>query len=46
MTDRTSSVPAAASAEPDERTPEEVLAEEDDTDPDVGADGTGMGELP
>jgi hypothetical protein len=32
--------------EPEPRTPEEVLAEEDPGDPDVGADGTGVGELP
>ena len=32
--------------EPMVPTPEEQLAEEDASDPDVGVDGTGVGELP
>ncbi len=27
-------------------TPQELLAEQDESDPDVGVDGTGVGELP
>ena len=46
MTDKTSTPQPAAPADTDERTPEEVLAEEDTLDPDVGIDGTGVGELP
>ena len=46
MTDETPTNQPSAPAAADERTPEEVLAEEDSLDPDVGVDGTGVGELP
>lgn len=39
--------PDSADATPaDAATPEELLAETQADDPEVGADGTGMGELP
>jgi hypothetical protein len=41
-------VPAKIADEPESSTatPEELLAEQDPADPEVGIDGTGAGELP
>lgn len=38
--------PAPAEPAEDAPTPEERVAETEPTDPDVGSDGTGIGELP
>ena len=46
MTDQPDAAPQQHPLDVDERTPEEILAEEDRLDPDVGVDGTGVGELP
>lgn len=46
MTDEPQAARPESPASRDERTPEEILAEEDERDPDVGVDGTGVGELP
>jgi hypothetical protein len=40
------SEPAPESSSHPEPTPDEVLAETEQEDPDVGIDGTGVGELP
>ena len=51
MTDDATISPSTPAAQSDSEplgdpTPEERLAETDAEDPEVGADGTGMGELP
>ena len=52
MTDEPTTTPAAqtdeapASEQPSGPTPEERIAETNADDPEVGSDGTGMGELP